>query len=133
MGFDHRDIRRAMDVYTRDNVYLGVVRRIRRGAPPPPEERVDESARQSSAVDGESLGPMPTRAVGNPGPRSQAAGARYAVVPDGAEPLGDGALEVGRLRELVGRRTIPLGLVQSVSFERVILRVTREELARARA
>lgn len=132
MGFDRRDIRRAMDVYTRDNVYLGVVRRIHRG-PPSPEERVDEGARQSSAVDGESLGPMPTRAVGNPGPRSQAAGARYAVGHDGAEPLGDGALEVGRLRGLVGRRTIPLGLVQSVSFERVILRVTREELERARA
>jgi hypothetical protein len=133
MGFDRRDIRRAMDVYTRDNVYLGVVRRIHRGVAPLPEEQEDEGARQSSAVDGESLGPMPTRVVGNPGPRSQAAGARYAVGPDGAEPLGDGALEVGRLRGMVGRRTIPLGLVQSVSFERVILRVTREELERAGA
>ena len=125
MSFDSRDIRPFMDVYTRDNVYLGTVRAIVPGpgdALPPPEEQPPEWARQSSALDGERLGPAPTQALGNPGPRAQSARAGYAAALDGARPLGHGYLEVGRWWGLIGRRTIPLEAVQTVSLERVILK-----------
>ena len=52
MGFDRRDVRPAMDVYTLDNVYLGTVLRIVPGTAPPAQEQVAEGARQSSAING---------------------------------------------------------------------------------
>src|SRR5690242_15540709 len=119
MSFDRRDIRPAMDVYTRDNVYLGTVRAVIAGEPAPVAEQVPESARQSSAVSGELLGPVPTQTIGNRGPYTQSAGERYATDPDAAQPLGRGAIVVGRWWGLVGRRTIPLDDVLSVSLERV--------------
>ena len=128
MSFDRRDVRPAMDVYTLDDVYLGTVLRIVPGPEPPAQEQVPEDARQSSAIGGELLGPMPTQPLGNPGPSTQSAHALYAVPSDGAQPLGRGALEVGKWWGLVGRRTIPLDAVQTVSLERVVLRLNQAEL-----
>ena len=71
---------------------------------------------------------MPTQPLGNPGPSTQSAHALYAVQSDGAEPLGRGAIEVGKWWGLVGRRTIPLDAVQTVSLERVVLRLKQAEL-----
>lgn len=128
MSFDSGDIRRAMDVYTRDNVYLGTVLAVIPGEAAA-EGGVDEGARQSSAVDGELLGPMPTRTIGNPGPTTQSARALYGVAADRARPIGRGAIRVGTWWGLVGRRMIPLDRVLTVSLERVILQATRDELA----
>ena len=130
-GFDARDIRRAMDVYTRDNVYLGTVLAVLPGpallGPPP----APAAPPQGSALDGEALGPMPTQPLGNPGPRTQGAAAACGTSGDGAAPLGLGALIVGRWWGLRGRRIIPLDAVQTVSLERVVLNRTLAELERA--
>jgi hypothetical protein len=130
MGFDRRDIRPSMDVFTLDNVYLGAVLQIlpgdrTRGT----EERVPEEARQFGETDGEALGPAPTQPAGNRGPRSQSARALYATGTDSAEPIGaGGTIKVGKWWGLIGRRTIPVEEVLSVSLERVVLRRNREEL-----
>jgi hypothetical protein len=126
-GFDARDLRRAMDVYTRDGVYLGTVLAVEPGPALPPEG-VAPDARQSSASDGERLGPAPTAALGNGGPGRQSAGALYATPPDGAAPLGAGHLVVGKWWGLRGRRRLPLRLVQTVSLERVVLDVAARDL-----
>jgi hypothetical protein len=128
MSFDRRDIRRAMDVFTQDNVYLGTVLAVRRGPPLSDWPRVPVPARQSSEISAERLGPAPTEPLGNPGPRTQSARAEYATQPDRAEPLGRGSLLVGRWWGLLGRREIPLEAVQSVSFERVVLRLRGDQL-----
>jgi hypothetical protein len=128
MSFDRRDIRRAMDVYTQDNVYLGTVLAIRRGPPESDRPRLPEPVRQSSEISGERLGPAPTEPLGNPGPRSQSARADYATQADAAETIGRGSLLVGRWWGLLGRREIPLEVVQSVSFERVMLRLRGDQL-----
>jgi hypothetical protein len=122
LSFDYRDIRPAMDIYTLDNVYLGTVLQITPG-PVRAAERVDDAARQSSKVSGELLGPMPTQPLGNPGPIAQSARADYATTPDDARPIGEGALTVGKWWGLVDRRRIPLDAVQTVSLERVVLRL----------
>jgi len=121
MGFDLRDIRLAMDVYTRNNVYLGTVLRVVQGPCASPVVRVPPDARQSSQISGEARGPMPTGALGNHGPRSQGADQEYATAPDGSLPIGAGMLLVGRWWGLLGRRRIPLAAVQTVSLERVVL------------
>lgn len=126
-GFDVRDLRRAMDVYTRDGVYLGAVLAVEPGPPLPPEGVAPE-ARQTSAGDGERLGPASTAAVGNGGPVRQSAGALYATLSDGAAPLGAGHLVVGRWWGLRGRRRLPLRLVQTVSQERVVLDLAARDL-----
>ena len=128
MGFDHRDIRPSMDVYTRDDAYLGTVLAVVPGPVAVTEERVPEGARQSSAVNGELLGPMPTGTIGNPGPTTQSARALYGVGAGRARPIGRGAIVVGKWWGLISRRAIPLDAVLTVSLERVILEPTREEL-----
>lgn len=131
MGFDRRDIRPSMDVYTRDNVYLGTVRAIVPGPVPPREEPLPPVVYRPSATSGELLGPAPTQGLGNRGPRSQAPDTGYAAHPDDASPLGHGVLEVGRWSGplgRIGRHTIPMGAVHAVSLERVILGLTRDEL-----
>lgn len=133
MGFDSRDIRTMMDVFTSDNVYLGTILRVMPGSGAGlPEPRVAEDARQSSSVNGELLGPMPTQPIGNPGPVSQSAGARYATDPD-AQPLGNGAMIVGKWWGLAGKRIIPFDAIQTVSLERVVLHMRKSELDRARS
>jgi hypothetical protein len=121
MSFDRSDIRRSMDVFTRDNVYLGTVLAVVEGPAPPPEAQVPAPAQQVSAVNGELLGPAPTQTIGNPGPTTQSARAGYATAADAARSVGKGAITVGKWWGLGGRRTIPLDAVQSVSLERVIV------------
>ncbi len=128
MGFDRRDIRPSMDVYTLDNAYLGTVLAVVSGPEPPLEEAALAPSRETSTISGESLGPMPTQPVGNAGPRTQSARAQYAAQPDGAERLGHGALTVGKWWGLAARRMIPLDAVQTVSLERVVLKLKRDEL-----
>lgn len=132
MSFDNRDIRPSMDVYTHDNVYLGTVLKIipERGMPATADQPVDGST-QSSAVSGELMGPMPTMPIGNPGPHTQSARAGYTTQPDSARPLGQGTLRVGKWWGLLGRRTLPLDAVQTVSLERVVLRLLKTELERS--
>ena len=127
MSFDRGDIRRTMDVYTLDNAYLGTVLKIVPGRAALHEESVEASARQTSRVNGELLGPMPTQPIGNQSPIRQGAQAQYDTATD-AEQLGDGALIVGRWWGLRGRRTIPLADVQTVSLERVVLKQRRATL-----
>jgi hypothetical protein len=126
MSFDSSDIRRAMDVYTRDGVYLGVVLSLRAAAVPP--LRVPSPEHASSAVSGELLGPMPTQTLGNSGPIRQAAREGFASAPDTALPL-QGEIVVGRWYGLLGTWRVPLDAVQAVSMERVVLRLRRDELS----
>ena len=123
MSFDRRDIRISMDVYTFDQTYLGTVLTIRPG-PALSGERILPDALQSSSVNGEMLGPMPTAPIGNLAPHRQSAAAGYAAAGD-ARPLGAGSLVVGKWWGLIGRREIPLADVQTVSLERVVLRRTK--------
>ncbi len=134
MSFTARDIRRSMDVYTLDNVYLGTVLAVRPVAEEPhdPDELVPAASRQSSEVSGELLGPAPTGPIGNPGPRNQSAESWFAVR-GGARPLGRGSIAVGRWWGLRGRWTIPVDGIQSVSLERVVLGLTKNELPQIEA
>lgn len=121
--FRSTDIRRSMDVYGLDGAWIGTVLQVRLGEKsgdngpdnPPftPDTRV---------FDGESLGPAPTRAVGNFGPATQAPEHRYGASTRTGEPLGTGEMRVGTLFTMFGRRWISLDEVQTVSMERVILR-----------
>jgi hypothetical protein len=122
MSFDHRDIRKAMDVYTLDNAYLGTVLAITPGSPTTDLQPSRGRSQQQSIVSGEMLGPMPTQPLGNPGPRTQSAALHYATGSDSARPIGRGTIEVGKWWGLVGRRTIPLEDIQTVSLERVVLK-----------
>ena len=121
MGFDVRDIRRGMDVYTRDNVYLGSVLEARPGPAFSEQAGAGPRPEEASEPNGELLGPMPTAPLGNPAPQQQGAARGYAASPDGARPLGRGTLRVGRWPG-PGVRTISLDEVQTVSLERVVLR-----------
>jgi len=60
--------------------------------------------------------------------RHQSASQRYATSPDDARPIGAGAIRVGRWWGLLAQRTVPLDDVQTVSLERVVLRLKRAEL-----
>jgi hypothetical protein len=122
MSFDSRDIRLGMDVYTLDGVYLGTVRRVWPG--PPSLDPVPTASAEASVPHGELLGPMPTAPLGNTAPCVQGAAAGFGSAADDAAPLGHGAIEVGRWWGLLGRRTIPLDAVQTVSLERVVLEFT---------
>jgi hypothetical protein len=90
--------------------------------------QVPADALQSSAINGEMLGPMPTEPIGNPGPVNQSAAALYGVETPGLRQIGRGWLEVGRWWGLRGRWNIPMSDVQTVSLERVMLRRRRDEL-----
>ena len=130
-SFDLRDIRRSMDVFTIDNIWLGMVLTVSpdTDAPEATGGHVPADARQSSAVSGELLGPMPTQTIGNSGPRRQSASANYASPPDGTPLVAHtGTLTVGKWWGLTARRTIPLDAIQTVSLERVVLRWKKEDL-----
>ena len=143
MSFDDRDVRRGMDVFTLDNVLVGTVVWIGRGSSRrSTEARASrELGGQVSAVNGETLGPMPTANVGNGGPLAQGARARFASRADRAGRPLDGA-ELLVLRTPLGLdlrhpwprlRRVPLTAVQMVSLERIVLRVTEAELDAGRA
>ena len=127
MTFDRADIRPAIDVFTSDNVYLGTVLAITAGPQSAPQHHVIQDAREGSSVSGELLGPMPTQTLGNRGPWTQAASTRYATTPDGARPLGQGTITVGKWYGLLGKRTFSLDAIQTVSLERVTLRLRSDE------
>lgn len=138
MTFDRRDVRRGMDVYTLDDAYLGTVVWVRGRSPAPKAaaRRQEDRANEGSAVSGELLGPMPTADLGNGGPRAQSARRAYATGDALGEPLSGGARVVvlrtplgTDLRDLLPRlRQIPIDLVQTVSLERILLRVTAADL-----
>lgn len=128
MSFDRSDIRKAMDVYTADNVYLGTVLKI--VAAPVHDEQRSPTIPQQSAISGELLGPMPTLPIGNRAAELQSASHAYGSAPDQAQPLGHGQIIVGSWWGLVGRRTIPLDQVQTVSLERIVLRQRSDEIDR---
>lgn len=140
MSLDRRDVRPGMDVYTLDNVYLGSVLRVEPG-PLGKRGPVQAPSGPGSTVSGEALGPMPTASLGNRGPVSQSAASAYgAQDASGAITLGKGRVRVRRWlinldpRTFIPRtRWIPLDLVQTVSLERVVLRVTGVELEHIKA
>ena len=144
-------IRRGMDVFTLDGVYVGTVVHVAtrpsppyhgaRPSPPNPLSRARErGSLRVNQFSGESLGPVPTARIGNRGPSTQARVAGFGAVTDPGAPSHTGPS--GHLvifRWLVAQqwrmsmpslRRLPLNLVQTVSLERVILSVTTEELAR---
>ena len=122
MGFSRSDFRPGMDVYTRDNHHLGAIAVVVPGA-----EQVLESARQSSTGSGESMGPMPTQMLGNSGPSVQSARSLYATQRAPSTTLHGGKLVVGGGWGRASR-TIDLSAVQTVSLERVNLKLRRDEL-----
>lgn len=141
MSFDDRDVRRGMDVFTLDNELVGTIVWIRRGQSRQARSgQGADAAGQVSAPSGESLGPVPTANWGNRGPLTQGAPARFASRADrAAHRLNGGELIV--LRTPIGPdyrhplprlRRIPLTAVQTVSLERIVLRVTAAELEAGR-
>jgi hypothetical protein len=122
-GFRTSEIRRKMDVYSLDGVLLGSVTRIFPG-----NRSIDESGTNLSGTpdqrefDGESIGPAPTRSVGNPGPATQSPETFYATSAKTGEALGDGEIEIGTFMGMFLCRRIPLAEVQTVSLERIVLR-----------
>lgn len=133
MSFDTRDLYRPLDVFTRDEVFLGSILKIVPTDGPPDAsgagvEQVWPAARQTSHVSGELLGPMPTAPLGNPGPAAQSAARGYRAAPDDARTFAGGTMLVGRWWGLVGRRTIRLDQIMSLSLERVILKQTYAEI-----
>ncbi len=128
MSFDYRDIRRTMDVYTLDNAHLGMVLRVVAGTPPSRRGEAPEEVRQTGHSHGEAIGPVPTEALGNRGPGVQSPENSYGVTPDEAGPIGSGYLEVGKWWGARGHHSIPLDLVQTVSLERVVLKVAKDKL-----
>ncbi len=130
MSFNRRDIRRTMDVYTCDNIYMGTVLAVTDGASVHARESLVPEPAQASEVSGEMLGPMPTIPVGNLGPVNQGARAGYATGAGSPDVPGPGSLTAGKWWGLRGRYVIPLDAVQTVSLERVILRISKDELGR---
>jgi hypothetical protein len=179
MSFNARDLRRGMDVFSADGVYLGAIVWVTtspafRGvhwtpdlrshgasvSPRPPNPlshelwgpsasrhpQVGSGRGRAQATDhgsgaafsGESIGPMPTVALGNGGPRSQTASTGYAsrLPPTLGDAVGVPAtlvvvrmltsLNWSTLRPIV--RRIPVSLVQLVSLERIALSAREDEL-----
>ena len=150
MSFEVRDLRRGKDVFDANGTYLGVVawvmvarpaddeRQVRRPVDRAPPGAPDASTAHEPAFNGEASGPMPTAALGNGGPRSQSASQAYAT--SAAEPAPTAArrpvelivvrlltaLNWSTLRPRISR--IPVGLVQVVSQERIVLAVPQCEL-----
>jgi hypothetical protein len=120
MSFDTRDIRPTMDVFTLQNDYLGTVLKVEPG--PVHAPTASDPDEPSSEMNGELAGPAPTQDIGNSGPRVQSPRAAYATTRDDATLLGNGTITIGKYWGLLGRKTIPLSAVQSVSMERVVLK-----------
>ena len=122
-GFRSPEIRRSMDVFGLDGEKVGTIIWVIHG--PEAASNIPENppfTPEIRAFDGESLGPAPTREVGNFGPATQTPEHRYGADTTTGEPLGAGAILVGTWYGLFGRRRIALDEVQTVSMERVILR-----------
>lgn len=140
MSVAARHLLRGKDVFDAEGTYLGTVvwvrdRRRTQGSAP--------AARASQAgpsFSGEAIGPMPTAALGNAGPRSQSPGTAYATSTAGYrvdERATRQPAELVVLRLLTSLnwstlrprvRRIPIGLVQAVSHERIVLSVAEAYL-----
>ena len=124
MSFSRRDLRRGVDVFSADNVYLGTVVWVRwegvASASPPGPSPVRGGRDQDNLVSpplstrerpgggaspapfsGERLGPMPTAALGNGAPVLQTVSNRYASESDRATKN-----DSGRPTELVIVRSL---------------------------
>jgi hypothetical protein len=131
-----------MDVFSADGVYVGtVIHIIRRAILDAATRRTAEgsSAAPVSGFSGEALGPMPTSALGNRGPRQQSAVMAFASsAASGQTDPSTRPAELIVLRSLVALnratlmptlRRIPVTMVQLVSMERIVLSSTAAELA----
>jgi hypothetical protein len=147
MSFNARDLRRWMDVFSSDGVYLGtVVWIIHQPATPGPHSPAWErgssagvsSSLSGASFSGESLGPMPTAALGNGGPGRQSAATNHASAPaPGTGRHARRPAELVVLRMLTSLnwstfrpsvRRIPVSMVQAASLERIVLSATDAEL-----
>lgn len=147
--------RRGMDVFTADQKgYIGTVARVLWGpAKRSIGATAEETGSSSSAVEGnpdlvheeggqvsptdyraerrlgEEMGPVPTIALGNTGPEEQSAEQRYATDLHGPERraaylvVRPGRINLGFLTPPLW---VPIGAVQSVSMERVVLDVEQD-------
>ncbi len=152
-------IRPGMDVYSAyQNQYLGSVVRVWQGrgaassagtpsrdsgntlaagnAPMVHEEGnvVGHAEYRGNRVLGEDLGPFPTGAAGNSGPLNQSAGHEFAT--GRADPLANVryfAVRPGRINLGLLTRPfyVPTSAIHSLSMERVVLDVQREEMPAA--
>ena len=131
---------RGKDVFDALGSYLGTVvwvrdRRRTQGSMPAARAWQD-----GSTFSGEAIGPMPTAALGNTGPRSQSQATAYATSLAGTragEQSTRQPTELVVLRLLTSLnwstlrprvRRIPFGLVQAVSHERIVLSVAEAHL-----
>jgi len=154
--FTERDLRRGLDVFSLDNVYLGTVIWIRwdenaftpdpspvreggkHAVPVSPLPRTGEGLGVGVSFSGERLGPMPTSSIGNSGPVRQASATKYAT-----QTVGPGSARVRRPAELLifrwlvslnwatarpVLRRVPAGLIHLISLERIILSVNASEM-----
>lgn len=141
MSFDGRELRRGKDVFDADGVYLGTVVWVvtdtraqpdRTASGQTPRDDVD----REPVFSGESIGPMPTAALGNTGPDSQARATTYATTAGlkTNEPPPTALLLLRLLTSMTWStlrprlRRIPVSLVQTASHERIVLSVTEKQL-----
>lgn len=92
---------------------------------------VDPTARTGSQKLGEEMGPVPTIALGNSGPVSQSAAHAYATGETGGpEEVVCFAVRPGRMNlgPLTSPLYVPTTAVHSVSMERVVLDIQKEEI-----
>lgn len=132
-----------MDVFDADGVYVGTVVHVSRQSAIDRTKSTDPGDAQEDvelSCSGESLGPMPTAALGNGGPRRQSAATTYASEDPTAKSRREPAALV-TVRLLVALRPttlwpvvrrIPVRLIQNASLERIMLSTTERELQRGR-
>ncbi len=155
-------IRPGMDVYsTYQNQYIGSVIAVRHGTviegrqpraeggqnptgseQSPPTARIAQEQGgptnitndQQRHVLGEELGPVPTMATGNSGPRRQSADEAYATTSDHHQSTSAAVtsftVRPGRLNlgPLTWRLYVPASAVRSISMERIVLEVQRDQI-----
>ena len=116
-ALDARNVRRGMDVYRRDGVWVGSVLRVE-SRPAAPGDPVTTYPISSGNFDGERLGPGSTHAIGNTGPDAQRRlGDRAAGEAGGSVSN----LVIGRWFGLLGRQRIDARRIVNVSMERVVI------------
>ena len=116
-SLDLRNVRRGMDVYGRDGVWLGSVLRVE-GSGGGSDVPVTTYPNSAGSFDGERLGPGSTHSIGNSGPDAQRRLADRGPG-DGGESVSN--LLIGRWFGLLGRQTIDAGRIVNVSMERVVI------------
>lgn len=126
-----------MDVFSSDGVFQGsVVYVSKRSAASISEPSTSATPADGPSFSGESLGPMPTAALGNRGPAHQRDAGGYATADAAHPPVSEPAeLLVFRTRVALNwgilwprLRRYPVSLVLHVSHERIVLAATATEL-----